>query len=58
MLKSQDFNSIKEHSPKVIKLSYDFLVTMQEKNNKKDIEIITMIGQLPKIGETRIKNGF
>ncbi len=49
MLKSQDFNSIKEHSPKVIKLSYDFLVTMQEKNNEKAIEIITMIEQLPTI---------
>ncbi len=47
MVKDQDFNSIKEHFLKVIKPNYDFSVTMQEKNNEKAIEIITMMEQLP-----------
>jgi hypothetical protein len=48
-LEGRDLNSIKELSPETIKLGYDFSVAMQEKNNEKALEIITMIEQLPTI---------
>jgi hypothetical protein len=46
MIVGPDLNFTKELSTKTIKLGYDFSVPMQEKNNKKDIEIITLIEQL------------
>ncbi len=58
MVKDQDFNSIKEHFLKVIKPNYDFLVTMQEKNNEKALEIITMMSIYLQFREMRIKNGI
>jgi len=48
-LEGRDLNSIKDLSPEAIKLGYDFSVAMQEKNNEKALEIITMIEQLPTI---------
>jgi hypothetical protein len=45
-LEGRDLNSIKDLSPEAIKLGYDFLVAMQEKNNEKVLEIITKIEQL------------
>ena len=52
-LEGRDLNSIKDLSPEAIKLGYDFSVAMQEKDNRKAIEIITRIEQLPTIWSTR-----
>ena len=48
-LEGRDLNSIKDLSPEAIKLGYDFSVALQEKNNEKALEIITMIEKLPTI---------
>lgn len=41
--------SIKDLSPEAIKLGYDFLIAMQEKDNEKALEIITKIEKLHSI---------
>ena len=48
-LESRDLNSIKVLFTEAIKLGYDFSVAMQEKNNEKVLEIITLMEQLPTI---------
>lgn len=48
-IEGRDLESIKDLSPDAIKLGYEFSVAMQEKDNEKALEIITMIEQLPTI---------
>lgn len=48
-VEGRDLESIKDLSPDAIKLGYEFSVAMQEKDNEKALEIITMVEQLPTI---------
>ncbi|MCV0392177.1 MAG: hypothetical protein K5790_02655 [Nitrosopumilus sp.] len=48
-IEGRDLESIKDLSPEAIRLGYEFSVAMQEKDNEKALEIITMIEKLPTI---------
>lgn len=49
MLEGRDLVAIKDLSPEAIKLGYDFSVAMEEKDNQKAIEILTIIENLETI---------